>query len=87
MPLSFLGDENLPGRLTRAIQRHNARGLLPVDHVKDARSVKAVVLVHGARLSTRAACVPGAKSSTTDEIPNFFVRSNGCIHSTATRPA
>ena len=34
MPLSFLGDENLPGRFTRAIQRHNAHGLFPLDYVR-----------------------------------------------------
>ena len=34
MPLAFLGDENLPGRFTRAIQRHNACGLLPLDYVR-----------------------------------------------------
>lgn len=31
MPLSFLGDENLPGRFFRAVQRHNARGVYPLD--------------------------------------------------------
>src|SRR5688572_17139849 len=31
MPLSFLGDENLPGRFFRAVQRHNALGLYPLD--------------------------------------------------------
>ena len=34
MPLCFLGDENLPGRFFRAVQRHNARGLPPLDLVR-----------------------------------------------------
>jgi hypothetical protein len=34
MPLTYLGDENLPGRLRRAIQRHNARGVLPLDYLR-----------------------------------------------------
>jgi hypothetical protein len=34
MPLTYLGDENLPGRLLRAIQRHNARGLLLLDYLR-----------------------------------------------------
>ena len=34
MPLAFLLDENLPGRLFRAIQRHNLRGGDPIDAVR-----------------------------------------------------
>jgi hypothetical protein len=34
MALSYLGDENLPGRFDRAIQRHNARGLFSLDYVR-----------------------------------------------------
>ena len=34
MPLAFLLDENLPGRLFRAIQRHNLGGGDPIDAVR-----------------------------------------------------
>ena len=38
MPLAFLGDENLPGSLNRAIQRHNARGLYLIDFIRVGNS-------------------------------------------------
>ena len=34
MSLAFLLDENLPGRVVRAIQRHNLTGELPLDAVR-----------------------------------------------------
>ena len=34
MPLSFLMDENIPGRVLRAIQRHNLGGSDPLDVVR-----------------------------------------------------
>ena len=34
MSLSYLLDENLPGRVVRAIQRHNLTGELPLDAVR-----------------------------------------------------
>jgi hypothetical protein len=34
MPLAFLLDENVPRRLWRAIEIHNARGLYPLDVVR-----------------------------------------------------
>ncbi len=34
MPIRFLFDENLPGRLSSAVVRHNARGIHPLDVVQ-----------------------------------------------------
>jgi predicted nuclease of predicted toxin-antitoxin system len=34
MPLAFLLDENLPGRLVKALKRHNAEGIDVVDIVR-----------------------------------------------------
>jgi hypothetical protein len=34
MALSYLLDENLPGRFVRAVERHNARGIDPINAVR-----------------------------------------------------